>query len=71
MIDHTSCLWPATLFAGLNFSSVILLVVKVLELVPAAFIYAEGNTGSTLGEPNKSFEAIDLDDNAAADIGDD
>lgn len=44
---------------------------KVLELVPAALVYAEGNTGNTLGERNKSFEAIDLDDNAAADIGDD
>lgn len=33
MMLHTSCLWPATLLAGLNFSSVILLLVKVLVLV--------------------------------------
>lgn len=32
IIDHTSCLWPATLFAGLNFSCAILLVVKCREL---------------------------------------
>lgn len=31
MIDHTSCLCPATLLAGLNFSSTILLLVKLCE----------------------------------------
>lgn len=33
MIDHTSCLCPATLFAGLNGSCIILLVVKALVLL--------------------------------------
>jgi len=51
----------------LNFSSAILLVVKVLGLGLIAIGYAEG---STLGGSNESFEAIDLDENAATDIGD-
>lgn len=32
MIDQTSCRWPATLFAGLNFSCVIVLVVNLRRL---------------------------------------
>lgn len=40
---------------------------KVLELVLIAIGYGEGGT---LGGTNKNFEAIDLDENAATDIGD-